>query len=312
MSFDPDIIRDLIHKHGHIARIVIAETKGSVPREAGVDMFVWGTGQRGTIGGGAFEYEATAKARRLLEAAAPRAAQLSKHALGPDLGQCCGGAVTLVTEVFTTEDITGIESRSPLRFVPLTNTPKAIEPQMPSPARGIHIKDGWLIEPVRAEKPSLWIYGAGHVGEALVHTLAPLEQFQITWVDTAADRFPDMEALGVYKLVAVDPSAAVPHSPSDAHHLILTYSHQMDLALCRALLSHGFASAGLIGSRTKWARFRGRLRQLGHQDAHIDRISCPIGEPALGKHPQAIAVGVAASLLKSVTTQTATVQEAAL
>jgi xanthine dehydrogenase accessory factor len=87
------------------------------------------------------------------------------------------------------------------------------------------------------------------------------------------------------------------HAPRDAHHLIVTYSHALDLDLCHAALSRGFASAGVIGSATKWARFRRRLAQLGHAPAAIDRIDCPIGDPRLGKHPQAIALGVAARLL---------------
>jgi xanthine dehydrogenase accessory factor len=98
-------------------------------------------------------------------------------------------------------------------------------------------------------------------------------------------------------LPAAEPPAALPHAPRQAHHLILTYSHDIDLALCHAALRHGFASCGLIGSATKWARFQSRLRALGHSDAQISRITCPIGDPLLGKHPQAIAVGVAARLL---------------
>ena len=83
----------------------------------------------------------------------------------------------------------------------------------------------------------------------------------------------------------------------DAEHLILTYSHAIDLALCHALLVRGFARAGLIGSATKRARFRKRLAELGHGAGEIARIDCPIGEPAFGKHPQAIAISVAAAIL---------------
>jgi xanthine dehydrogenase accessory factor len=89
------------------------------------------------------------------------------------------------------------------------------------------------------------------------------------------------------------------HAPTDAEHLILTYSHALDLDLCHRLLRRGFLSCGLIGSATKWARFRSRLTALGHDAAAVGRIRCPIGDPALGKHPQAIAVGVAAELLKA-------------
>jgi xanthine dehydrogenase accessory factor len=104
---------------------------------------------------------------------------------------------------------------------------------------------------------------------------------------------------GVAAVPAAEPAALVPFAPRDADHLVLTRSHAVDLALCDALLRHGFASLGLIGSLTKRARFHARLRALGHDAAQISRIACPIGDPALGKHPQAIAVGVAAALLRA-------------
>jgi xanthine dehydrogenase accessory factor len=100
-------------------------------------------------------------------------------------------------------------------------------------------------------------------------------------------------------LPAAEPAALVRYAPRHADHLVLTRSHELDLQLCHALLLHGFASLGLIGSQTKVARFRSRLSSLGHTAAHISRIACPIGDPALGKHPQAIAVGVAAALIRA-------------
>lgn len=144
----------------------------------------------------------------------------------------------------------------------------------------------------------LWIWGAGHVGRAIVATMAPLPEVAITWIDTGEARFPDSLPEGVETVIAADMPRLMAHAPVHAHHLILTYSHEIDLALCHAALARGFASCGLIGSATKWARFRSRLAALGHGDAEISRIACPIGDPALGKHPHAIAVGVAGRLLK--------------
>ena len=155
----------------------------------------------------------------------------------------------------------------------------------------------WMIEPLaRAARP-LWVWGAGHVGRAIVATLAPLPGIEVTWVDTARDRFPEQIPEGVTMLPAADPAILVPHVPVTAEHLILTYSHALDLALCDALLRRGFAACGLIGSASKWARFRKRLAALGHEPARIAGISCPIGQPSFGKHPQEIAVGVAAEIL---------------
>ncbi|THH36080.1 xanthine dehydrogenase accessory protein XdhC [Aliishimia ponticola] len=233
--------------------VTITETRGSTPREVGTSMSVGCAAQSGTIGGGALEWEATRIAREMLADGQTHA--IRTFPLGPDLGQCCGGVVTL-------------EFRA---------------------------------EAAPAQPPGapLWIWGAGHVGRAVLGVLAPLPDFAITLVDTAPGRLPDDLPQTAAPLVAVDPPAAVPHAPKAAHHIIVTYSHDIDLKLCDALLRHVFASAGLIGSASKWARFRRRLGALGHSDAEISRITCPIGDPSLGKHPQAIALGVAASLLKT-------------
>ena len=147
----------------------------------------------------------------------------------------------------------------------------------------------------------LWIYGAGHVGRALVHVMASLPSYAITWVDTHTYRFPQTD---VTTLAAADPALVVKHAPKDADHLILTYSHEIDLALCHAVLSHPFHSVGLIGSATKWARFKTRLAALGHAPEQISRIACPIGDPALGKHPSAIALGVATAMISAQTSHT--------
>lgn len=148
-------------------------------------------------------------------------------------------------------------------------------------------------------RPAIFIWGAGHVGRAIAAVIAPFEAEQVTLVDISAERLPDPMMPRVQPLVAADPVLAVPHLPTDGRHFILTHSHPLDLALCDALLRHGFFECGLIGSKTKWARFQSRLAQMGHEKDQISRIACPIGDPSLGKHPQAIAVGVATRLLLS-------------
>ena len=99
-------------------------------------------------------------------------------------------------------------------------------------------------------------------------------------------------------MIAGNPAELVGSAPPEAEHLVLTFSHALDLELCHRLLGHGFSRLGLIGSETKWARFRSRLAALGHPAKRIGLIDCPIGQPGLGKHPQAIAIGVAAKLLE--------------
>ncbi len=299
MAFDPEALAAAMAAHGPVARVVVAEARGSAPREAGAAMLVWADGQEGTIGGGTLEFEAAARARVQLAAGGTRVDRLP---LGPALGQCCGGAVVLVTEVFKTVPETGDDvfarpvasSRDMPLSVSRLLTRARNQGDTPTP----QLIDGWLVEPVARPTRALWVWGAGHVGRAIVTTLAPMPDFAITWVDTAPSRFPRTIPDGVTPLPAAEPVRLIPHAPKDAEHLILTYSHELDLALCSGLLSHGFGQAGLIGSATKWARFHSRLASLGHSPAQIARIRCPIGDPALGKHPQAIAVGVAAALLR--------------
>lgn len=244
--------------------VEITEVKGSAPRDAGTVMAITRNGIRGTIGGGALELRAIEIARAMLaNGASERTERLS---LGPGIGQCCGGAVAL--------------------HFGRTAKPIARAGDLP-----VLDKAG-----LSASSP-LWIWGAGHVGRAIVDEMSEVPDADVTWVDTSDDRFPARLPTVVTPLVAADPVRVVDHAPRDADHLVLTYSHAIDLALCHALLAHGFRSVGLIGSKTKWARFQNRLSALGHGQDAICRITCPIGDRSLGKHPKAIAVGVVAGLV---------------
>jgi xanthine dehydrogenase accessory factor len=301
MGFDINALRDAVQKHGRVARVVLAEVKGSSPREVGAAMLVWDGGQSGTIGGGVLEFE-LAKA-----AFSTDADRLTSHALGPDMGQCCGGAVKVLTEIYDATRVndlaTNVIARGPAA-TPLAAqrlmTQARGQGQQPEPT----LIQGWFIEPVHQPTREVWIWGAGHVGRALVNVLAPMPDLAITWIDTGPERFPAITPPGVNVVPAADPTILADHAPAGAEHLILTYSHTLDFELCDWLLRRGFGFAGLIGSKTKWVRFRSRLAALGHTSAQIDRITCPIGDPFLGKHPQMIAVGVAAALLKRDTKQT--------
>ncbi len=310
--FDLDVLTAAVAAHACVARVVIAAHDGSSPREVGAAMVVWGDGQSGTIGGGALEHEATLRARAMLAGGGLR---LDREALGPKLGQCCGGAVTVLTEVYDAATLPAPQEDVIARAVDGREMPLAVK-RLLDQARGqgvlpvTQLLQGWMVEPVARPNRQLWVWGAGHVGRALVAVMAPLPGVAVTWVDMAADRFPAEVPANVTPLWATDPALLVDHAPKTAEHLILTYSHALDLDLCHRLLSHGFSACGLIGSATKWARFRSRLAALGHPPGVIARIDCPIGDPSLGKHPQAIAVGVASAFLRQAKT-TASRQESA-
>ena len=239
--------------------VEIVNVRGSSPRDTGTAMRVDAKTLDGTIGGGALEHRAIAIAREMIAKDTP--ARIERFALGPGLGQCCGGAVTL-------------------RF---DRTPKSVDPA-PLPTHR---------ERTRGARPAvpLWIWGAGHVGRAVVAAADP-NVFQLTWIDDAPDRFPNAVPDHVTTVPAADMARLAGAAPR-APHLIFTYSHQIDFALCAALLRRDTLSVGLIGSATKRARFFKRLRALGLDPA---RITCPIGERSLGKAPHQIAAGTLAAL----------------
>lgn len=241
--------------------VQITATRGSAPRDAGTAMCVTQTGLYGTIGGGALEHLATTTARQMLTDNTPDTTRTLP--LGPNLGQCCGGSVTLH---FT-------------RTRCVTDTP------LPQPAL-----------PITSNIPRipLWIWGAGHVGRAMVKHAVPTRAFDITWIDAAPDRFPEHRHPAVTTLPTPDMPLLAKHASQDAHHLILTYSHDIDLALCATLLQRGFVTCGLIGSATKWTRFQTRLKARALDPT---AITCPIGDPRLGKHPDQIASGTLRALL---------------
>jgi xanthine dehydrogenase accessory factor len=302
MSLDLNVLRQAVAANGAVARVLVLDSAGSVPRDAGTAMLVWDDGQHGTIGGGALELEALRAAREALNTGQDK---ILRQPLGPSLAQCCGGTVTLLTEIWDDQRCAGISDDVVARPLPGTNggVQSLGVTRVLSQLRGGQSRispqtlDGWVIETVTKPRRSVWIFGAGHVGRAFVNVLSPMPDFEITWVDTALDRFPDKISESVRVIPAANPADCVHLAPNDAEHFVMTFSHVLDLELCHQLLRHGFAFAGLIGSNTKWVRFRKRLKQLGHLDAQIDRITCPIGDPNLGKHPQAIAVGVVSGLL---------------
>ena len=158
--------------------------------------------------------------------------------------------------------------------------------------------DGWFLEPLGKCRPALFLYGAGHVGRAVVHAFDSLP-FEIYWVDTNSERFPRLIPRGVNQLIADNPADAVQHAPSGSWHVVMTFSHALDFDVCRAVLKRqDFAYAGVIASKTKRARFMRQLHGVGLSERLIARLHAPIGLNQLSvKEPAEIAVSLAADLL---------------
>jgi xanthine dehydrogenase accessory factor len=295
-----------IAKSEPIALVTVAEARGSTPREAGAKMLVRAHDIVGSIGGGQLELLAIDAARRMMADSTARPA-LVRHSLGPDLGQCCGGAVRLLLEPLSAGDRQWLEAwqvhADTSAAATLVTEADGMKSWIAQADGYTRIDDrsgqGWrVLEAVRRNARPLWLYGAGHVGRALATVLSELS-FEVAWLDSRHDGFPATIPANVQSLTAPQLAATVDGAPAACLFLVMTHSHQLDLEVCdRILRRDDFAFLGLIGSETKKARFLSGLRALGHGPAALERLVCPIGLAQIpGKQPMEIAVSVAAQLL---------------
>lgn len=257
-------IAAIVESHGAAALVRVVETQGSTPREAGAAMIVRPDGGfHGSIGGGTLEWQALARAQAMLAAGAPKAAEIDQ-ALGPDLGQCCGGRMRLAIALFDRTDQALLAERAAAE--------RAVPPDFEVVA----------------------LFGAGHVGRAVALALAPLP-FRVLWHDERPGAFP--AAVPAHAETRGGPALqALAALPEGAQVLVMTHSHALDLEIVAAALAEPrIPHVGLIGSATKRARFAKRLAERGLSAA---RLRCPIGLPAIaGKEPAVIAASVAAECL---------------
>lgn len=312
-----------IDAHGAVVRASLIGVKGSAPREAGAMMLISPDDIWQTIGGGTLEFEVMQQARALLAdrpADAPTGSpenaswhrRVTTAALGPDMGQCCGGVVRLLLECFSAaerpvlRELAALPGPVVLAHPLAGGVPLVCAAPPASPATSPTAADGKIVLGLSADKTHFlacrdlprrpaFVYGAGHIGRALVGILASLD-LDVHWIDIRPNRFPAVIPDGVRRVIAADPSMIAGHAPPDAIHLVITHNHALDQAICHKLLAgDGFARLGLIGSATKSARFRQRLTRAGISRDRLDRLVCPIGIPAItGKQPARVALSIAA------------------
>ena len=344
--------------------VTVAIVEGSVPREPGARMLVTREGLAGTIGGGHLEHRAIELARAMLEEGGE--ARLERFALGPSLGQCCGGIAHLAFEPVDRDQIALLDARrnedtwrvicvgwtappstrstdagavaqSDASTAPGSRSPDTKDDVAVSPlaervdggavhptwalfdgagtrlagadvppfdrTRGTHVFTDasgrrWLADAVPAPREHLMLFGAGHVGAAIVRALAELP-CRVTWVDEREDMFPAALPANVAVEATDIPEALVAQAAPGTTFLVMTHSHALDLRLAFAILSRPAGDwFGLIGSDTKRRQFEHRLRERGIDAARLAAMVCPIGLPGItGKAPAVIAIAVAAQLL---------------
>jgi xanthine dehydrogenase accessory factor len=317
-------------KHAPLVRVTVVALRGSAPREPGASMLVDLDGTLGTIGGGRLEWQAIGAARELFSNRDTLPVRIDDLILGPDLGQCCGGRVELWLERLTREDLPwlrkaarrlrdrgsgghggdgGGDSRGgggvsiATDFADGVASHRILPSRAGTPGVALHRSTTGnvrLVEVLKPQRLPLWIFGAGHVGQALIRLLAPLALFDITWVDSRPELLPAGLPDCVTARACAAPAGLLDAAPPGAHYVVLTHDHALDYELCRRILARGDAGwLGLIGSASKSARFRSRLRRDGIGGERLAELICPIGIGGIeSKLPAALAIAIAAQLLQ--------------
>jgi xanthine dehydrogenase accessory factor len=278
MTLSAAQIDSFIARAGSVTSVTIAEltaVRGSSPREAGAFMLISAADQTGTIGGGALEYMVIDRARQVL--------RNGEHAddldipLGPEIGQCCGGRVDVALRRLSEDIVARLKSR---------------------------------IASEQAARPHVYLFGSGHVGHALARALSVLP-LQVHVVDTRPDELTDLPANIAIHAVPM-PEAVVRAAPMGSSYVILTHDHALDFLIAAEALQRADAPyVGMVGSKTKRARFRSWYLDEGYPAVVLDKLVLPIGGKAfpdgLGdKRPEVIAALAAAEILVHVGRREAT------
>ncbi|MEO9336814.1 xanthine dehydrogenase accessory protein XdhC [Mesorhizobium sp. SB112] len=259
-------LRAFLDSAGPAALVEVADAKGSTPRERGAQMLVSAEGIFGTIGGGTLEFMAIDRAREMLreDGQADAKSVFLDVPLGPEIGQCCGGRVSVQ-----------IRPIDPVLRQNLVETAEAED----------------------ARRPHVYVFGGGHVGHALSSAFALLP-LHVTVIETRADALEGMPETVATRLTPV-PEQVVRSAPSGSAFVILTHDHALDfLIVSEALVRTDAAYVGMIGSKTKKATFRSWFEKNGGNAADFSRLICPIGgETVKDKRPAVIAALAAAEIM---------------
>ncbi len=306
-----------------VVLVTVAGIRGSAPRETGAKMIVTNRETIGSIGGGQLEHQCARFAVSLLETNAA-AHRVRRFALGANCGQCCGGVVEVLFEALPAGRTDWVEQLvrfhrqrtpaavitsigdAPLKYVVTADDSDAGSPPAVVAAARDTLAQGlpacriadWLVDPVRQGGFEVAVFGAGHVGTAVVDLLCRLE-CNVRWIDSRRGIFPSRLAANVTALESAAPPREVAALRPGTSYVVMTHSHPLDLEICASILCRGDAAyCGLIGSLAKRRRFERLLRKQGIAAERLESLVCPIGVPGIsGKRPAEIAVAIVAELL---------------
>jgi len=328
-------LQELLQSVDKVVIVSVASVKGSTPREPGARMLVSENKVSNTIGGGHLEYKAIQLARNMLSQDV--SSDLQKFSLGASLGQCCGGVVTVFFEVVTHQS-EWLKNASQLmllqqnfiQVIPVTNATKL--PRLIVSENSVHFdssdaieediqplinraksmleksevasikrvgKNDYVFDPVTAPDFNIYLFGGGHVGEAVIKYLSDLP-CRVHWIDTRDGQLPDITAANVIAVTTDIPQSVIDEAPAGSYFLVMTHDHSLDQDLAESILKRDdYNYFGLIGSVTKRKKFEHRLSQRGINMAQLSRMTCPVGISGIhSKQPAAIALAVTAELVQ--------------
>jgi xanthine dehydrogenase accessory factor len=321
-----DELSDLTAAGERVVLVTVAGIRGSAPREVGAKMVVTASATYGTIGGGQLEYQCTRIACDMLGDEETPA--LRKFPLGSAMGQCCGGVVDILFEPIATAlppwlrdlralhgqreaaviatDLNGKSGKSVITAHDVFGAPESATPDIVARAReGLgsgrtaHRINDWFFENVVGTDLNIAVFGAGHVGSAVVQSLSALD-CNIRWIDSRRGIFRAVPS-NVRTIESPEPALEVAAMPPGSCYLVMTHSHVIDFDVCDRILRRSDVTyCGLIGSLSKRRRFEKRFRSQGLQDKDFEQLTCPIGVAGIsGKKPAEIAVAAAAEVLQA-------------
>lgn len=263
-----EALNSVVERDEPACLVTVAKVRGSAPRDVGAKMLVTRTDTIGTIGGGQLEYKCIQLAVEKIRNEALSVDNWTRtFPLGSNCGQCCGGVVDVLFEAVTAESAGRIQTEHDL-----------------------HVQQHTFV---------IAVFGAGHVGSAIVATLAGLD-CQVRWIDGRNNIFPQDVPANVVTVETKSAAQEIASMPPGSYYLIMTHSHSVDFDICDQVLRRRDAAyCGLIGSLPKRRRFERLLRKQGVSDEMLAALTCPIGVSGIpGKRPQEIAIAVAAELLQ--------------
>lgn len=284
--------------------VTVVSITGSTPREVGAKMIITEQQLFGTIGGGNLEHQATTIAREQLQISQPQ--QMRRFPLGAGLGQCCGGLVNLLfepifesTQWIARAQALQLKNLDWVRAVSTSGEQDCfliVDDGDESPPTEL---DGYYVETVQKLDFELLLFGAGHVGKAVVKVLAEMPM-SIQWIDNRDEQFPADIPDNVEVICTDTPEAEIEAANAGSFFLVMTHDHGLDQSLAEQILKRDdFAYFGLIGSKTKRRMFEKRMARRGISPDRFDDMVCPIGIDGIhSKQPAAIAISVAAQLMR--------------